>query len=329
MKRSVKIGLTLVVIGVVMALIGICFGGGSSAITWDNGFKVMDQKTKRSKISQKSYTFDNVKDINIATALPVRVVTGDVKQATVKVFTYHKLPEMNYQQSHLTITDQQTSSVSRGEVNIEFNITGFTWQRHSQRYQEEIVITVPQSQSLSNLQINGQNSSDVSLSGIQADKITLQHVADTKLKDMTVNHDLKLDDTEETDLNNITTSTATIKSNDGDVTIKNTHISDRTTIQLQDSDLNMHQNHMNVGEINVSDGDINLLSNELSGELNITAQDGDVAIAIGKSSVVAKTQDGDISTFHQHEDEKSTYAYKGTTGEYIISTDDGDISIKQ
>lgn len=329
MKRGVKIGLTLVVIGVVMALIGICFGGGSSAITWDRGFKVMDQKTKKSKISQKSYIFDNVKSINISTALPVRVVTGDVKQATVKVFTYHKLPEMNYQQSHLTITDKQTSSVSRGEVNIEFNITGFTWQRHSQRYQEEIVITVPQSQSLTDIQIDGQNSSDVSLSDVKADKIAIQHVADTRLKNIIVQHDLTFDDIEDTDLNDVTTSTATIKSDNGDLTIQNTRISDGMNIQLENGDLSMHHNHINTGKINTSYGDVALMNNQLSGQLTITAQDGDISAMIGKSSVTAKTLDGDISAFNSHDDDQTSYTHKGTTGAYVISTDSGDVTIKQ
>ncbi|MDC2816865.1 DUF4097 family beta strand repeat-containing protein [Leuconostoc suionicum] len=329
MKRSVKIGLSLIVIGAVLALIGFGFGGGSSSISWNNGLKVIDRKTQKEKMVQQSYTYNDVKNIDVSTSLPVRIITGDVKKTTVKVMTYQKLPELSYQQNHLKITDKQVGSVSQGNVNIEFNITGFSWNYGNHGYQEGIVITVPQSQSLSDIQIDGQNSSDVSLSDVQADKISIQHVADTNLKNLTVQHDLTFDDIEDTDLNNVTTSTATIKSDYGDLTIQNSRISDDVNIQLEDGDLSMHHNHINTGKINTSDGDVTLMNNQLSGQLTVTAQDGDISALIGKSSVTAKTLDGDISAFNNHDDDQTSYTHKGTTGIYVISTDSGDVTIKQ
>ncbi|WP_273710005.1 DUF4097 family beta strand repeat-containing protein [Leuconostoc mesenteroides] len=309
MKRSVKIGLSLIVIGAVLALIGFGFGGGSSSISWNNGPKVIDRKTQKERMVQHSYTYSEVKNIDVSTSLPVRIITGDVKKTTVKVMTYQKLPELSYQQSHLKITDKQANSISQGNINIKFNITGFSWNYGNHGYQEGIVITVPQSQSLSDIQIDGQNSSDVSLSDVKADKIAIQHVADTRLKNIIVQHDLTLDDIEDTDLNDVTTSTATIKSDNGD--------------------LSMHHNHINTGKINTSYGDATLMNNQLSGQLTITAQDGDISAMIGKSSVTAKTLDGDISAFNSHDDDQTSYTHKGTTGAYVISTDSGDVTIKQ
>ncbi|WP_349516923.1 DUF4097 family beta strand repeat-containing protein [Leuconostoc mesenteroides] len=325
MKRSVKIGLSLIVIGAVLALIGFGFGGGSSSISWNNGPKVIDRKTQKEKMVQQSYTYNEVKNIDVSTSLPVRIITGDVKKTTVKVMTYQKLPELSYQQNHLKITDKQADSVSPGHIKIEL----FSWKYENQGDQDGIVITVPQSQSLSDIQIDGQNSSDVSLSDVKADKIAIQHVADTRLKNIIVQHDLTLDDIEDTDLNDVTTSTATIKSDNGDLTIQNTRISDGMNIQLENGDLSMHHNHINTGKINTSYGDVTLMNNQLSGQLTITAQDGDISAMIGKSSVTAKTLDGDISAFNSHDDDQTSYTHKGTTGAYVISTDSGDVTIKQ
>lgn len=325
MKRSVKIGLSLIVIGAVLALIGFGFGGGSSSISWNNGPKVIDRKKQKEKMVQQSYTYNEVKNIDVSTSLPVRIITGDVKKTTVKVMTYQKLPELSYQQNHLKITDKQAGSVSPGHIKIEL----FSWKYENQGDQDGIVITVPQSQSLSDIQIDGQNSSDVSLSDVKADKIAIQHVADTRLKNIIVQHDLTLDDIEDTDLNDVTTSTATIKSDNGDLTIQNTRISDGMNIQLENGDLSMHHNHINTGKINTSYGDVALMNNQLSGQLTITAQDGDISAMIGKSSVTAKTLDGDISAFNSHDDDQTSYTHKGTTGAYVISTDSGDVIIKQ
>lgn len=325
MKRSVKIGLSLIVIGAVLALIGFGFGGGSSSISWNNGPKVIDRKTQKEKMVQQSYTYNEVKNIDVSTSLPVRIITGDVKKTTVKVMTYQKLPELSYQQNHLKITDKQAGSVSPGHIKIEL----FSWKYENQGDQDGIVITVPQSQSWSDIQIDGQNSSDVSLSDVKADKIAIQHVADTRLKNIIVQHDLTLDDIEDTDLNDVTTSTATIKSDNGDLTIQNTRISDGMNIQLENGDLSMHHNHINTGKINTSYGDVTLMNNQLSGQLTITAQDGDISAMIGKSSVTAKTLDGDISAFNSHDDDQTSYTHKGTTGAYVISTDSGDVTIKQ
>ncbi|NYS23048.1 DUF4097 domain-containing protein [Leuconostoc sp. DB-1] len=325
MKRSVKIGLSLIVIGAVLALIGFGFGGGSSSISWNNGLKVIDRKTQKEKMVQQSYTYNEVKNIDVSTSLPVRIITGDVKKTTVKVMTYQKLPELSYQQNHLKITDKQAGSVSPGHIKIEL----FSWKYENQGDQDGIVITVPQSQGLSDIQIDGQNSSDVSLSDVKADKIAIQHVADTRLKNIIVQHDLTLDDIEDTDLNDVTTSTATIKSDNGDLTIQNTRITDGMNIQLENGDLSMHHNHINTGKINTSYGDVALMNNQLSGQLTITAQDGDISAMIGKSSVTAKTLDGDISAFNSHDDDQTSYTHKGTTGAYVISTDSGDVTIKQ
>lgn len=325
MKRSVKIGLSLIVIGAVLALIGFGFGGGSSSISWNNGPKVIDRKTQKEKMVQQSYTYNEVKNIDVSTSLPVRIITGDVKKTTVKVMTYQKLPDLSYQQNHLKITDKQAGSVSPGHIKIEL----FSWKYENQGDQDGIVITVPQSQSLSDIQIDGQNSSDVSLSDVKADKIAIQHVADTRLKNIIVQHDLTLDDIEDTDLNDVTTSTATIKSDNGDLTIQNTRISDGMNIQLENGDSSMHHNHINTGKINTSYGDVTLMNNQLSGQLTITAQDGDISAMIGKSSVTAKTLDGDISAFNSHDDDQTSYTHKGTTGAYVISTDSGDVTIKQ
>ena len=71
------------------------------------------------------------------------------------------------------------------------------------------------------------------------------------------------------------------------------------------------------------------MNNQLSGQLTITAQDGDISTMIGKSSVTAKTLDGDISAFNSHDDDQTSYTHKGTTGAYVISTDSGDVKIKQ
>ncbi|ORI95818.1 hypothetical protein BMR96_10840, partial [Leuconostoc pseudomesenteroides] len=76
MKRSVKIGLSLIVIGAVLALIGFGFGGGSSSISWNNGPKVIDRKTQKERMVQHSYTYSEVKNIDVSTSLPVRIITG-------------------------------------------------------------------------------------------------------------------------------------------------------------------------------------------------------------------------------------------------------------
>lgn len=328
MKRSVKIGLSLIVIGAVLALIGFIFGGGSSAISWNNGLKVTDRKTQKEKMVQQTYTYNEVKNIDVSTSLPVRIITGDVEKTTVKVMTYQKLPELSYQQNHLKITDKQAAGISQGNINIEFNITGLSWNHGNYGYQEGIVITVPQSQRLSDIQIDGHNSSDVSLSDVKADKIAIQHVADTSLKNITVKDDVMLDDVEDTNLNDVTTATATIKSDSGDLTIQNTRVSDGVNIQLEDGDLSMHHNHINTGKINTSYGDVALMNNQLSGQLTVIAQDGDISAMIGKSSVTAKTLDGDIATFNSYNDDQKSYTHQGTTGTYVISTDSGDVTIK-
>ncbi|GMA69845.1 hypothetical protein GCM10025879_10910 [Leuconostoc litchii] len=327
MKRSIKIGMSLIVIGAVLALIGFSFGGSSSSVTWNGGFKVIDYKTKKEKMKQQMYAYDDVKNIQLSTALPVRIITGDVNRVTVKVKTYYQLPDVSNQENSLKITDKQKSSSSRGH--IEFNVTGFSWNYGQDEYQEGLVITVPQSQNLTNVQLTGKNSNDVNIENIQSDRISIQQVADTNLKNITVKQNLLLDEINDGQLSGVTTGIATIKSDYGDLTVQNTRINNRLNIRLADGDLNMHRSQINDGEIRTTDGDINLMNNQLSNQLSVTTQEGDIVTSIGKSSVRAKTLDGDISTFNNHDDDRTSYTYKGMTGAYILSTNSGDVTIRK
>ena len=327
MKRSIKIGLSLMIIGAVLSLFGFLFGGASSTITWHDGLKVIDRKTRKEKMLQQSYAYDTVKNIEVSTALPVRIIKGDVDKVTVKATAYHELPEVNHTQNDLKVIDKQTSGSNQGKG--EFLISGFSWHYNDWDSLGGVTITLPQSQHLSNIQITGQNNGDVQLNDIQSDKIAIQHVADINLKNIKVTHDLTLNDIVDGHLSDVTASTATIQSDDGDLAMQNSQINNRLTIQLGDGDLSMHQNDLHSGEAHTADGDISLLGNRLTDRLAVTTQDGDISASIGTSSVTAKTLDGDLSAFNQHGDDQTSYTHKGKAGSYVITTDSGDVAIKR
>ena len=94
MRRTIRVGIILLVVGLLLIMFGIA-NNGIQSVYWDQGFHIVHHKTRRYHVSQ-------LKDVTIATANNITIKQGTA--ANITVTATRALPTVTTNNGHVTVT---------------------------------------------------------------------------------------------------------------------------------------------------------------------------------------------------------------------------------
>lgn len=309
MRKTIKVGVIMLVVGVIMLIFGIANNGIKSIYWSNNGFKIV-------KKSQKTYYPDKITDITLNSADNVTVKRGNV--ASVLVSSRHKLPTVTTKNGHVTVSSQPTS---QKQVGYFFSDSDFD---------NRIVITVPTKTPLTWIRGTHKQSGDVHLEDVTADHVKLLNGDNTvSLSNVQIKKDT-LFSADTLSLTNVTAPSLQVEAgaDGGTVRIQQSHFkAARSVIKSNDGDISIEQTHFKSAKLHTQDGDIRLNRNHVD-SLTATTADGDIHLSANKRvGVFATSDDGDLNIFSHHVTDNTDYHHnKDAKQQYHLTTQDGDIT---
>ncbi|NLR10610.1 MULTISPECIES: DUF4097 family beta strand repeat-containing protein [Lactobacillaceae] len=318
MKRSVKIGLTLMILGAVLFGVG-WMNHGDKSVVWNRdtrGFKTV-QKVK------KSFRPGDYHQIVVDAKAPVTIKVGDTNRVTVSYVDGLKdLPSVDVSKQTLTITGGQAMQ------HESFTVFGLS---DSGTTNGGVLVTVPRGKQLDNLTVK-KGSGKVSLRTLQAKQMTIQSSDEIELMDLKIARALTVKSTDgDIWADQITAKKLRINTDDGDIGVSNSHLAAvDNQLSTADGDIRLSETHLGGGRIDSSDGDIHLQQNQLSKRLKVFTNDGDIHAYIGKSAgakVLAKDADMSDITVQGKNRRSGYWLRQSASAQYQLRTNDGDIRV--
>ncbi|AVK61278.1 hypothetical protein C5Z25_05625 [Lactobacillus sp. CBA3605] len=304
MKKTIKIGFCLLILGAILIIFGIA-NNGIQSVYWQNGFHVLKQTTR-------TYHPKTIKTITLATASNVIIRRGDTTK--IQVTTSHNRPMITTDQGHVTIKSTAT------------NTTGFLLQSAS----DVTIITLPQAAKLTTVTATANQVGNLRLSNLNIDRLNLSGQGAVNLNQVTVAQPLTLDTTDDVHLNQVQAPSLTIGTEADDIHItKSQFTKTASSIKTTDGDISIHQTTFKSGHISSDEGDIVLHDNHVQQRLTVNATDGDITVrAPHQVGINATTSEGDLSIFDWQSDDQHHYqVHTDATSQYDLTTTDGDITV--
>lgn len=226
MKKVLKFGVVIFVIGTFMAIIGAAFHG-IKAIEF-NGLHV--RIAKEAKTIRKTYTSKEFSSLEVISPdfLPAKV---KISQGDDYSVSYHGNalyePKLRYQEGKLSINQSYADSYGR------IDLTG----NYPTSY-GELTITVPKDKTLSELTVNGQGL-DMFINDIKTDKLVLD-----------------VNTAEDVSLTNVEAKKTDLTLDSDGVSLNNTHLADGS-LSITDGDLKVTRGELtNITVHSVGEGDV-------------------------------------------------------------------------
>jgi len=305
MKKTVKIGFLLLILGLILAILGIA-NNGIKTIYWHDGFHIAKRYTASAQPTK-------IKSITLKTGSNVIVRSGD--HNSIRVTSSIDQPQITDNDGRITVTSSVKSYQS---FNFQFTTP----------VNEATVITVAKGTKLDQLTAGRAQNGDVSLNSLNIGKLTAQPQGDLTLREVNVTQPLTDITAYNTRFNKVTAPSLTLKST-GDITIDHSQFEKSASSITGNDDVTIRQTKLRSGQINGSDSDISLLDNQLAQQLAVKTTDGDIHVTTAPSSGInAHTDDGDLTVFSWHHDNQKSYQYQPKANQqYQLTTTDGDITV--
>lgn len=331
MRKSVKIGIFLLVVGVVLTMFGIA-NNGLQTVYWDRGFHV----SKQTAVS-KTYHPNTIKSITLTSNASVTIKRGN--RLSVQVASKRKLPTIAVSDGELTVKGK----------NGNYNDVGFFTSSNSLN-RDQVTITIPQDKTLERLQATTSQVGDLTLQDVNVKEMRLDandsSDVDLTMTNVKVDQPLQLQ-AGDVQLTNVTAPSfevqasdvtinrsrfektdSTIKAN-GDVSLQQSRF---TGLQLETSDGDVDVSHVkSKGQLAVktTDGDISLTNLDFKKQMRATSSEGDIDLSTSRNDgVTADTTDGDLDIFGWENDDQNHYQIRtAARHQYQLSTQDGDITV--
>ena len=306
MKKTVKIGFLLLILGIILAILGIA-NNGIQTVYWKNGFHVQHRYVETSHPSK-------IESITLQTGSDVVIQSGD--RNSVKVVSGLQKPTVEVNDGHLTV---KSSSGSYQTFNFQL----------TRAIHDTTVITVAKGTKLSEIKADSQQEGDVRISNLAVKSLALQIHGDLNLNQLTVYDPLTDLTAESTFLTKVTAPSLGLKS-DGDVHIDQSKFDQAASSIESNDDVTMRQTQLKSGQINTVDSDVSLANNQLAQQLTVKTTDGDIHVTADRNvGVNASTTDGDLTVFDWHSDETNNYQTQPKASQqYQLTTTDGDINVQ-
>ncbi|RRK09921.1 hypothetical protein D1831_10205 [Lactiplantibacillus garii] len=306
MRKTVKVGVILLVLGVIMLIFGIA-NNGIQSVYWEKGFKVV-------KTHEKTYQPKKITDITLSSNEDVVIERGDV--ATIKVTTTRKLADVEINNGHVTISSSSPTATS--------DTVGYMFNDGSES--NRIVITIPKRTTVNWIKDTDKQFGDVNVQNVTAKHVQLLNGnGDVRLSSVNIKNQAEFS----ADTLHLTDVTApTLKAKGSDVTISDSHFNDGASkVQSNDGDIKIGETQFKTAKVHSDDGDIRLNQNHVT-SLSATTDDGDIHLSANKRvGVYAQTDDGDLSIFGYRSDTDQSYHYNKTAKQqYHLTSGDGDVT---
>lgn len=318
MKRSAKIGLTLMILGAVLFGVG-WLNHGDKAVVWNRdtrGFKTVERV-------KRSFRPDAYRRIVIDSKAPVTIKAGDTNRVTVSYVDGNpNLPTARVTKQTLTIKG------GRSAAHTNFTVFGFS---DGVTTNNGVLVTVPRDQQLDSLVVK-KGSGSLSLRTLRAKQVNIQNSDDVSLMDLKVQRDVTVQSSDgDIWADQIKADRLSINTDDGDIGVSNSRLATKQNqLVTNDGDIRLSESHLDGGRLHSGDGDINLQGNHLTNQLTAHTADGDIHAYIGKSAgAKVFARDADMSDIVvQGKNRKSGYWLRqDAQAQYRLSTDDGDIRV--
>lgn len=307
MRKSIKIGIILLILGLGLTMFGIA-NNGLKAVYWENGFKISRQTHKTTHLK-------SIKSLTLATSANVTVKEGT--QASVEVTSHRNAPVVKADDGHVTVRGQSNYAHEAGFFVNDYGT-------------DQVVVTVPKQQ-LKKIVATSDQVGDLSFEDLSVKQLDLSTSAladiDVSFNNVIASEALNLQ-TGDLTLKNVQAPSITAKT--GDLIISASEFKAASSkFTVNDGDVSVQQSTFKNLQLQTTDGDIDLGENHLKGQLIATTHDGDISLTAPKHvGVTADNQDGDLSIFGWHSDDQHHYqANKKAKQQYHLTTTDGDISV--
>jgi len=318
MKRSLKIGLTLMVLGA--ALFGIGWmNHGDKAVVWNRstrGFKTI-QKVKR------SYHPGDYQRIVVDSRAPVTIKDGDTNRVTVSYIDGASgLPKASVTKGTLHIK----GGVSSQRLNVSiFSVSDRTATSGG------VLITVPRDKKLDSIVVK-KGSGSLSLRQLRAKQVAIENTDDVNLYALRVDRNVTVYSTDgDIYADQVRAKQLRVNADDGDMGISNSQLTaNDNQFTSTDGDVRLSTSQLGGGRIDSNDGDISLQSNRIAQKLKARTNDGDIHADIAKSAgAKVFSQDADMSDItvlgkHRH---SGYWLRREAKSQYQLSAGDGDVQV--
>ena len=308
MRKTIRVGIILLVVGLLLIMFGIA-NNGIQSVYWDQGFHIVRHKTRRYHVSQ-------LKDITIATANNITIKQGTA--ANITVTATRALPTVTINNGHVTVTSTTHNAKT---VGFMFDNVG--------QFADTTIITVPKGTTIHQITAKASQSGNVSLQNVTVDQFkSLSTDSDINLTDFKVNQSLTLTG-DNLRLTRVSAPSLQINS-DPDISITDSHFTKTASkIITADSDIHLTNNQFKALKLTSSEGDIMLNNNRITESLSATASDGDIRITAPRTTgVKASTSDGDLHIFNHLQSDGGDYQVNQSAAvQYRLTTSNGDITV--
>ncbi|MCT4456271.1 hypothetical protein EFP00_02305 [Lactiplantibacillus paraplantarum] len=308
MRKTIRVGVILLVLGLILTMFGIA-NNGIQSVYWDQGFHVVHHKTKHYHVSQ-------IKDITIATANNVIIKQGTTTNVTVTAA--RTLPTITTDNGHVIVT---STSHNTKTVGFMFDNVG--------QFADTTTITVPKGTTVNRITAKTSQSGNITLQNITANHLqNLSTDSNVTLTDVKINRSLTLTG----DNLRLTRTSAPSLQIDGDPDVNITDsrfTTNASKIITDEGDIHLTNNRFKTLKITTSDGDITLNNNHITENLVATTSDGDIHGTVSRTTGVrASTGDGDLHIFDHTQSDGSGYQVNQAAAvQYRLTTADGDITV--
>lgn len=307
MKRTLKIGLVILVTGLVLMAIGAMTHSFKSVTFNDQHqpelvhVKTFDRKVKSFKVL----------DVNLKSN-QLRIKEGDSYRVQVRS-NAKAMPRVTVKNQRLVIEqtkhDNSTSGWhfgSDGNDMIGYSFSG----GRSQLPDRTVVVTVPRGTKLDQIKLVNRDG-DLRLTDIQTNKLTIRTDSNVSLEHATVGEGMRL------------------STGDGNIYLQQMNLTN-PQLTTDDGDVALKDVWLNQATVQLTDGDFRMRNGGITGIVNVNNQDGDntvVGADRGKGYILHGADNNRL--FDQHREDGGLLQQNETNNDRLqLTTNDGDNSVQ-
>jgi len=262
--KHTKIALAMIMIGILLAVIGLFSGTKFSIILTDNGLKAVGKEDRKNE----EWVLEEFKDLEVALAdAKLEVIPSDEYKLEIESLVGTKITH-TVENETLTIKDR----ASHSEFTFAMNFIG--------NIQKTIIkIYVPADKEFDNVSITN-DFGDIKLNEMTTDKLMiLSNDGDIDIKDIQSNTVTIQNDFGDTNASNVKINNLTLEINDGDAEFNSVNIAKEATLSNDFGEISLRDFTSHGTKIESSDGEI-YINGELLGKTNIESSFGDMKLEL-------------------------------------------------
>lgn len=319
MKRSTKVSIVLVILGLLLMGIG-WWNHGNKSVLWSNnprGFRVIRK-------AQQSYQPGAYQRIVVDAKAPVTIKAGNSNRVTVSYLDNVK--------GHPTATvSKGTLTIEGGKSTAHLSQTNFSMGDGVGYTNGGVLVTVPRDKKLADVTVK-KGSHAISLRNLQAKNMTIAASNDVSLMDVRVDKQVVVKSSNgDVWASGVKAQQLSVDAENGDVGVSNSRLTaNNNRMVSENGDVRLSETKLGGGRISSSNGDVHLQNNRLTKTLTAYTDDGDISAHIAKSAgakVIGKDADMDDIKVMGKARHSGYWLHQNAKAQYKLTTTDGDITV--